>query len=202
MESLSEWCIREGVPAISGVDTRATVTYLRGEGSSLARLTIGEEYDADQDKAYIDPEQINLVRRAPRLPSMLAPHMGICMLQLLIVVSRKLFCEVWLDVAPVSLYCPMISLFRRLLITLMVYSFPTALVTQLIVKILFTILPASWNLLRFQFLVSVSATSSLLLQLALARSSLSTETAFTIYPSLGFKLRAMSYHQSQSWICC
>ena len=63
VESLSEWCAREGVPAISGVDTRAIVTYLREEGSSLARITIGEEYDADQDEAFIDPEQINLVRR-------------------------------------------------------------------------------------------------------------------------------------------
>ncbi|KAA6411250.1 MAG: Carbamoyl-phosphate synthase arginine-specific small chain [Lasallia pustulata] len=63
VESLSEWCAREGVPAISGVDTRAIVTYLREEGSSLARITIGEEYDADQDEAFVDPEQINLVRK-------------------------------------------------------------------------------------------------------------------------------------------
>lgn len=63
VESLSDWCAREGVPAISGVDTRAIVTYLREQGSSLARITIGEEYDADQDEAFVDPEQINLVRR-------------------------------------------------------------------------------------------------------------------------------------------
>lgn len=63
VESLAEWCAREGVPAISGVDTRAIVTYLREQGSSLARITIGEEYDADEDEAYIDPEGINLVRR-------------------------------------------------------------------------------------------------------------------------------------------
>lgn len=63
VESLSEWCAREGVPAISGVDTRAIVTYLREEGSSLARITIGEEYDADQDEAFVDPEQINLVKK-------------------------------------------------------------------------------------------------------------------------------------------
>ncbi|KAI9832792.1 MAG: Multifunctional pyrimidine synthesis protein CAD [Sarea resinae] len=63
VESLSEWCAREGVPAISGVDTRAIVTYLREKGSSLARITIGEEYDADQDEAFVDPEGINLVRR-------------------------------------------------------------------------------------------------------------------------------------------
>lgn len=63
VESLKEWCAREGVPAISGVDTRAIVTYLREQGSSLARITIGEEYDADQDEAFVDPEQINLVRK-------------------------------------------------------------------------------------------------------------------------------------------
>ncbi|KAI9866285.1 MAG: Multifunctional pyrimidine synthesis protein CAD [Trichoglossum hirsutum] len=63
VESLSDWCAREGVPAITGVDTRAIVTYLRERGSSLARITIGEEYDADQDEAFVDPEQINLVRR-------------------------------------------------------------------------------------------------------------------------------------------
>lgn len=63
VESLGQWCAREGVPAITGVDTRAIVTYLREQGSSLARLTIGEEYDQDEDEAFIDPEQINLVRR-------------------------------------------------------------------------------------------------------------------------------------------
>lgn len=63
VESLAAWCAREGVPAISGVDTRAIVTYLREQGSSLARITIGEEYDADQDEAFVDPEQINLVQK-------------------------------------------------------------------------------------------------------------------------------------------
>ncbi|EAL91917.1 carbamoyl-phosphate synthase (glutamine-hydrolyzing) CPA1 [Aspergillus fumigatus Af293] len=63
VESLGEWCAREGVPAISGVDTRAIVTYLRERGSSLARITVGEEYDADQDEAFTDPEQIHLVRQ-------------------------------------------------------------------------------------------------------------------------------------------
>ena len=31
--------------------TKNSVTFLREKGSSLARLTIGEEYDADQDEA-------------------------------------------------------------------------------------------------------------------------------------------------------
>ncbi|KAL8801146.1 MAG: hypothetical protein Q9182_004651 [Xanthomendoza sp. 2 TL-2023] len=63
VKSLGEWCAEEGVPAVSGVDTRAIVTYLREQGSSLARITIGEEYDADQDEAFVDPEQIHLVRK-------------------------------------------------------------------------------------------------------------------------------------------
>ncbi|KAL9610218.1 MAG: hypothetical protein Q9167_005067 [Letrouitia subvulpina] len=63
VKSLGEWCAEQGVPAISGVDTRAIVTYLREQGSTLARITIGEEYDADQDEAFVDPEQINLVSK-------------------------------------------------------------------------------------------------------------------------------------------
>ncbi|KAF2481636.1 carbamoyl-phosphate synthase [Neohortaea acidophila] len=63
VESLAQWCIREGVPAISGVDTRAIVTYLREQGSSLGKITVGEEYDADEDEAYEDPASINLVKK-------------------------------------------------------------------------------------------------------------------------------------------
>jgi carbamoyl-phosphate synthase small subunit len=63
VESLSEWCAREGVPAITGVDTRAIVTHLREQGSSLGKITIGEEYDADEDEAYDDPANVNLVRK-------------------------------------------------------------------------------------------------------------------------------------------
>lgn len=63
VQSLGEWCAKEGVPAISGVDTRAIVTYLREQGSSLARISIGDEYDADEDEGFIDPGAINLVKR-------------------------------------------------------------------------------------------------------------------------------------------
>lgn len=63
VESLAQWCAREGVPAISGVDTRAIVTYLREQGSSLGKISIGEEYDADEDEAYEDPASINLVAK-------------------------------------------------------------------------------------------------------------------------------------------
>ncbi|SPN97675.1 probable Carbamoyl-phosphate synthase arginine-specific small chain [Cephalotrichum gorgonifer] len=63
VQSLNEWCAREGVPIISGVDTRAIVTYLREEGSSLAKITVGEGYDADEDESFIDPGAINLVKK-------------------------------------------------------------------------------------------------------------------------------------------
>lgn len=63
VESLGQWCARFGVPAITGVDTRAIVTHLREQGSSLARITVGEEYDADEDEAFVDPEGINLVKK-------------------------------------------------------------------------------------------------------------------------------------------
>lgn len=62
VEGISEWCAREGIPAISGVDTRAIVTHLREEGSSLAKIVIGEEYDADEDEAFEDPASVNLVK--------------------------------------------------------------------------------------------------------------------------------------------
>lgn len=61
VESLAEWCAREGVPAITGVDTRAIVTHLREQGSSLGKIVVGEEYDADEDEAFEDPASINLV---------------------------------------------------------------------------------------------------------------------------------------------
>ncbi|KAH3688315.1 hypothetical protein WICPIJ_000702 [Wickerhamomyces pijperi] len=63
VQSLSEWCQAEGVAAITGVDTRSIVSYLREQGSSLARISIGEEYDADQDEAFVDPGEVNLVHK-------------------------------------------------------------------------------------------------------------------------------------------
>lgn len=63
VQSLSQWCQKEGVTAITGVDTRAIVTYLREQGSSLAKISIGEEYDADEDEAFVDPGSVNLVHK-------------------------------------------------------------------------------------------------------------------------------------------
>ncbi|CCG23699.1 Cpa1 carbamoyl-phosphate synthase subunit [Candida orthopsilosis Co 90-125] len=63
VESLQQWCKRNGVAAITGVDTRQLVSYLRDKGSSLGKITIGEEYDADEDAAFEDPGAINLVQK-------------------------------------------------------------------------------------------------------------------------------------------
>lgn len=63
VESLQQWCQRSGVAAISGVDTRQLVTYLRENGSSLAKITVGEEYDADEDAAFEDPDFVHLVHK-------------------------------------------------------------------------------------------------------------------------------------------
>lgn len=43
IESLGEWCSRSGIPALSGVDTRAIVTLLRENGSNTGNISIGEE---------------------------------------------------------------------------------------------------------------------------------------------------------------
>lgn len=63
VESLQQWCQRLGVAAITGVDTRQLVSYLREQGSSLGKITIGEEYDADEDAAFEDPGAVNLVQK-------------------------------------------------------------------------------------------------------------------------------------------
>ncbi|KAK9384383.1 class I glutamine amidotransferase-like protein [Lipomyces mesembrius] len=60
VESLGDWCKREGVAAVTGVDTRAIVTYLREQGSSLAQITIG---DQENTGGFQDPAAIHLVAR-------------------------------------------------------------------------------------------------------------------------------------------
>lgn len=62
VESLSEWCSRHGVPAISGVDTRAVTHLLREQGSTLAKIAVGEEaLDGNLDYHFADPSLRNLV---------------------------------------------------------------------------------------------------------------------------------------------
>ncbi|CCK71369.1 carbamoyl-phosphate synthase (glutamine-hydrolyzing) CPA1 KNAG_0G03120 [Huiozyma naganishii CBS 8797] len=59
VESLAQWCQREGVAAVTGVDTREIVQFLREEGSSLGRITIGN----DNPVKYTNPMANNLVQQ-------------------------------------------------------------------------------------------------------------------------------------------
>ncbi|KAK9462084.1 class I glutamine amidotransferase-like protein [Lipomyces oligophaga] len=58
VESLGEWCKRHGVAAITGIDTRAIVTYLREQGSTLAKISMGKTEDESE---YYDPGKEHLV---------------------------------------------------------------------------------------------------------------------------------------------
>ncbi|KAJ2160660.1 Multifunctional pyrimidine synthesis protein CAD [Coemansia sp. RSA 552] len=64
VESLSSWCEREGIPAITGVDTRALVHILRGQGSTLGALSVGASPQAAGSIEWADPNVHNLVARA------------------------------------------------------------------------------------------------------------------------------------------
>ncbi|KAI9481608.1 MAG: small subunit of carbamoyl-phosphate synthase [Benjaminiella poitrasii] len=65
VESLSEWCIRHNVPAISGVDTRALTQLLRDQGSTLAQISVGEEASIDNINSleFPNPNTENLVAK-------------------------------------------------------------------------------------------------------------------------------------------
>lgn len=65
VESLGEWCAREGIPAISGVDTRAIVHLLRNNGSTLAKLDTGDAALATTAvEDFPNPNERNLVSEA------------------------------------------------------------------------------------------------------------------------------------------
>jgi len=55
-DSLQAWMSRNGVPGISGIDTRALTKRLRAKGCMLGKIVVGE-----QDVAWDDPNQRNLV---------------------------------------------------------------------------------------------------------------------------------------------
>lgn len=56
IESLSSWLTREGVPAITGVDTRALTKILREKGVMLGAMTEG-----NTKPRFVDPNKSNLV---------------------------------------------------------------------------------------------------------------------------------------------
>lgn len=62
VESLHQWCLRHGVPGITGVDTRAITTLLRNNGSTLSKLAVGTGHEVTpKDAEYWDPSKDNLV---------------------------------------------------------------------------------------------------------------------------------------------
>ncbi|CAG8529859.1 6184_t:CDS:2 [Diversispora eburnea] len=63
VESLGEWCTRHGVPAISGIDTRALVHILRDQGSTLSKFVVGEDAEKENFSKiqYSDPNKRNLI---------------------------------------------------------------------------------------------------------------------------------------------
>ncbi|KAJ3035921.1 Multifunctional pyrimidine synthesis protein CAD [Rhizophlyctis rosea] len=61
IESLGQWCARHGVPALTGIDTRAVAVALRSEGSMLAEIRIGEEAIKAPEGAWEDPNARNLI---------------------------------------------------------------------------------------------------------------------------------------------
>ncbi|THG99508.1 hypothetical protein EW026_g2848 [Hermanssonia centrifuga] len=66
VESLAAWCQRNGVPGITGVDTRAITRLLRDQGTTLGRLAVGPDASAAAPNAsdYWDPTTENLVDQA------------------------------------------------------------------------------------------------------------------------------------------
>jgi carbamoyl-phosphate synthase small subunit len=54
--SLAEWLSEHGVPALTGIDTRALTKRLRDKGSMLGKIVVGEK-----DVAFYDPNATNLV---------------------------------------------------------------------------------------------------------------------------------------------
>eukprot|EP00124_Ichthyophonus_hoferi_P000409 Ihof_evm2s15 gene=Ihof_evmTU2s15 len=64
VQSLSQWLVKENVPAIFGVDTRALTMRLRQKGSTLAKIIVG---DTDENSVpFCDPNQMNLVAKVSR----------------------------------------------------------------------------------------------------------------------------------------
>jgi carbamoyl-phosphate synthase small subunit len=57
VESLGDWLRAEGIPGISGIDTRMLTKVLREKGSMLGKIV----YDREDEVAFYNPEEENLV---------------------------------------------------------------------------------------------------------------------------------------------
>ncbi|ORX62147.1 small subunit of carbamoyl-phosphate synthase [Hesseltinella vesiculosa] len=63
VESLGQWCQRQNIPAITGVDTRALTQLLRDQGSTLAQLAVGADAAESAKLSFPDPNAENLVAK-------------------------------------------------------------------------------------------------------------------------------------------
>lgn len=61
VESLTEWLIRENVPAIAGIDTRALTRRLREKGTMLGKLVVAGKDGSMPDVDFYDPGKENLI---------------------------------------------------------------------------------------------------------------------------------------------
>lgn len=61
--TLSEWLNDEGIPGISGIDTRTLTKLLREKGSMLGKIIIEGNNDADADNDFYDPNKENLIAK-------------------------------------------------------------------------------------------------------------------------------------------
>ncbi|OLY83942.1 Carbamoyl-phosphate synthase arginine-specific small chain [Smittium mucronatum] len=62
VQSLSDWCWKSGIPAITGLDTRSLVQLLRSQGSTLGALNVGsKKLDIGNEVQWFDPTDGNLV---------------------------------------------------------------------------------------------------------------------------------------------
>ncbi|KAI6045998.1 carbamoyl-phosphate synthase [Pisolithus marmoratus] len=76
VESLTSWCLRSGVPGITGVDTRAITRLLRDQGTTLGQIAVGADASASRPthKQYWDPTTENLVDQvSTKVPHELNP---------------------------------------------------------------------------------------------------------------------------------
>jgi carbamoyl-phosphate synthase small subunit len=61
VKSLSEWLLEEGIPGISGIDTRALTRILRERGTVPGKIVPDEDIPGADDIPFDDPNQRNLV---------------------------------------------------------------------------------------------------------------------------------------------
>ena len=58
--TLDAWLKEQGVPGIEGIDTRQLTKVIREEGTMLAKIIL--EGTSEDQVAFVDPNQLNLVR--------------------------------------------------------------------------------------------------------------------------------------------